>query len=351
MDNSTYRTEIIFTPSPEEELDRIIAGNAGNKLFLATETTVEKLWLRNNVFFGKFSTVVIPAGEENKKLSSVETIWRFLSQHGADRKSLLINIGGGMLTDLAGFAASTFKRGIDFINVPTTLLSQVDASVGGKTGFNFNGLKNEIGTFREPLAVIIHTGFLKTLDQANLRSGFAEMVKHGLIFDPVHLARLEHFNLDDPDYRVLQEMIRQSVGIKKHFVVNDPLEKNIRKALNFGHTVGHAIESMAMESGHPVLHGFAVAWGMTAELFLSAEVCRFPQEETYRISQWIRKTYGKAPLNPGDSARLYELMGHDKKNEAGKIRFTLLTAPGHYEINQSCRREQVLAALDHLFTL
>ncbi len=281
----------------------------------------------------------------------MEKIWTFLSQQGADRKSLLVNIGGGMLTDLAGFAASTFKRGIPFVNIPTTLLSQVDASVGGKTGFNFNGLKNEIGTFREPLAVLLHTDFLKTLDRANLLSGFAEMVKHGLIFDPVHLAELAHFDPDHLNYAEFQEIIRHSVEVKKHFVINDPLEKNIRKALNFGHTIGHAIESLAMESGQPVLHGYAVAWGMAAELFLSSELCGFPQEETHRLSQWIKNLYGRAPLNSGHVARLLEFMGHDKKNEAGQINFTLLSAPGYFEINRHGSTKQITASLNYLCTL
>ncbi len=262
MGNSNIYSEIIFNNNWKLVLQEWIEKYPAGKVFLVTEENVEALWIsKYNSFFDDkgIKKVVIPAGENNKKIGSVEKIWAFLSKNGADRKSLLINIGGGMLTDLAGFAASTFKRGLDFINVPTTLLSQVDASVGGKTGINFNGLKNEIGVFQEPVAVIITTEFLKTIDKENFISGFAEMIKHGLIHSTDHLKELKDFDPENINYELLGEIIRHSVEVKSWFVANDPTEKNIRKALNFGHTVGHAFESLAMEQGRPVLHGFAVA--------------------------------------------------------------------------------------------
>ncbi len=194
MGNSNIYSKIIYTRFPETELAEWIHKYPKGKVFLATEETVNRLWVSKYESFisdNGIKKVVIPSGERNKKIESVAKIWQFLSENGGDRKSMLINIGGGMLTDLAGFAASTFKRGIDFLNIPTTLLSQVDASVGGKTGINFNGLKNEVGTFNEPIAVIINTDFLKTIDDENFISGFAEMIKHGLIFSPEHLKELE----------------------------------------------------------------------------------------------------------------------------------------------------------------
>ncbi|MBT6006596.1 MAG: 3-dehydroquinate synthase, partial [Prolixibacteraceae bacterium] len=266
---------------------------------------------------------------------------------GGDRKSLLINIGGGMLTDLAGFAGTTFKRGIDFLNVPTTLLSQVDASVGGKTGINFSGLKNEVGTFKEPVAVIINTDFLKTIDKENFISGFAEMIKHGLIKSPEHLKELKEFNIENIDYDILQEVIRHSVNVKEYFVRNDLTENNIRKALNFGHTAGHAFESLAMRQNRPILHGFAVAYGMILEIDLSVKICGFPEKKLNEFTRWLLNIYGKFEISTIDFEQLYELMTHDKKNEAGRINFTLLSETGKIEINQNCEKEMILKALEY----
>lgn len=349
MDKSKIYSKIIFTEAPKEELTSLIEHYNINKIFLATEENVERLWgpefndFINNKLIKK---VVIPSGEENKKLDSVAKIWEFLSKNGADRKSLLINLGGGMLTDLAGFAASTFKRGIDFINIPTTLLSQVDASVGGKTGINFNGLKNEVGTFKEPVAVIIFTDFLKTLDRENFLSGFAEMIKHGLIHSPAHLRELKHFDVNNIDYKNLQGIIRHSVEVKQYFVSHDPTEQNIRKALNFGHTAGHAFESLAMEQKRPIMHGFAVAWGMMAELYLSVKKCGYPMDKCLEVTNWLTLLYGTFKINGVDFEQLFEFMIHDKKNEAGRINFTLLSASDKLQINQDCDKKIVFEALD-----
>lgn len=350
MGNSKNNSKIIFSTSVENELLPFIKNYPAGKVFLATEERVDKLWVSKfDTFFAQqqIKKVVIPAGENNKKISSVEKIWAFLSENGGDRKSLLINIGGGMLTDLAGFAASTFKRGIDFLNIPTTLLSQVDASVGGKTGINFNGLKNEIGAFKEPVAVIINTLFLTTIDNENFISGYAEMIKHGLIRSNDHLHELQKFNYNSVDYDLLQEIIRHSVDIKKHFVENDLTENNIRKALNLGHTIGHAFESMAMQQNRPILHGFAVAYGMIAELYLAMKICNFPKNEIEWITKWLLNVYGKFEIESGDFETLYKLMTHDKKNEAGKINFTLISAIGQIEINQNCTKELIFEALEY----
>ncbi len=351
MGNSQIYSKIVYSRFLEQELEMWIGKYPKGKVFVATEKTVDQLWMNefNRFFESKgIKKVLIPAGENNKKLESVGKIWQFLSDNGGDRKSLLINIGGGMLTDLAGFAATTFKRGIDFLNVPTTLLSQVDASVGGKTGINFNGLKNEIGTFKEPVAVIINTDFLKTIDRENFISGFAEMIKHGLIYSPKHLAELQDFDIENIDYDLLQEIIQHSVNVKEYFVSNDPTEKNIRKALNFGHTAGHAFESLAMSQNRPILHGYAVAYGMILELYLSVKKCNFPEQDFTELTHWLLKIYGKFEIKDNDFDVLYELMTHDKKNEAGRINFTLISKIGQIEINQNCAEDLIYEALGSL---
>jgi 3-dehydroquinate synthase len=354
MDNSKIYSKIIYSNSPEVELIEWVNGYEKGKVFLVTEENVDNLWLpgfSQILENHSIKKLVLPAGESNKKLESVSKVWEFLSQNGADRKSLLINIGGGMLTDLAGFAASTFKRGIDFLNVPTTLLSQVDASVGGKTGINFNGLKNEIGTFKDPVAVIINTEFLKTIDHPNFLSGFAEMIKHGLIKNTDHLDELKAFDLENINYKSLLQVIQNSVNVKEYFVLNDPTEKNIRKGLNFGHTAGHAFESLAMEQNRPVLHGFAVAWGMIAELYLSVKNCGFSETDCRELTQWLLNIYGKFGIGENDFERLFELMTHDKKNESGRINFTLLAEPGKMKINQNCEKELIFETLKYFSEL
>lgn len=350
MGNSKIYSKIIYNRALEQELLPFIKKYPAGKVFLATEETVNELWISkfDDFFQSKgIQKVVIPAGESSKKIESVAKIWEFLSKNGGDRKSLLINIGGGMLTDLAGFAATTFKRGIDFLNVPTTLLSQVDASVGGKTGFNFNGLKNEIGTFKEPIAVIINTDFLKTIDAENFISGYAEMIKHGLIHSPEHLEELKTFDFKNIDYDLLQEIIRHSVNVKEYFVANDLTENNIRKALNFAHTVSHAFESLAMEQKRPILHGFGVACGIVAELYLSVKKCNLPERDFEELTKWILEVYGKFEIKESDFESLYELMTHDKKNESGRINFTLLPKIGEIAINQNCEKELIFEALQY----
>jgi 3-dehydroquinate synthase len=293
----------------------------------------------------------IPSGEEHKNLDSVIEVWNFLEDHGADRKSLLINLGGGMLSDLCGFAASCFKRGLHFVNIPTTLLSQVDASVGGKTGINFKGLKNEIGVFNQPQTVLIAPEFLKTIDRANFLSGYAEMLKHGLIHSKDHWDELLQFDLDRIDYTSLGEVIARSVAVKEYFVENDPTEQNIRKALNLGHTVAHAFESLALQQKRPILHGYAVAYGLVVELFLSAQKAGFPMEQAKEISSWIVKTYGRFEITTSDYDTLYLKMTKDKKNEAGRINFTLVPEIGQVEINVNIEKAMIYEALDYFRSL
>ncbi len=288
-----------------------------------------------------------------------------------------------MVTDLGGFAASTFKRGIKYINIPTTLLSMVDASVGGKTGINFNGLKNEIGVFNAPETVIIDTQFLKTLDHENICSGYAEMLKHGLInrneasaTDYASFGALLNFDLNNVDYTLLGQMVGASVAIKEQIVIEDPFEHGIRKALNLGHTAGHAFESWGfkradaltyngewrMENGddapanyrlaqgnsahHPPLHGYAVAWGLICELYLSCVKTGFPTDKMRQTVRFIKENYGTLPITCDDYEELYEYMTHDKKNTAGIINFTLLGGIGDIRINQTADKKEIFEMLD-----
>ncbi len=343
-------SNIIFSQQIEAELDKIIASYSAGKVFLLTEIIPEKLCLPLiDGIIKKYNIrkITIEGGEKNKSIDSVLKVWEVLSKEGADRKSLLINIGGGMLTDLGGFAASTFKRGMKFVNIPTTLLSQVDASIGGKTGINFNGLKNEIGVFKEPDAVIINTNFLKTIDKENFLSGYSEMIKHGFIKSPEHWKELQEYDLKDIDYEALQEIIARSVSVKDWHVQNDLTEQNIRKALNFGHTVGHAFESFALYDNRPILHGYAVVYGMIVELYLSVKMCGFSIDELKNISQWILEKYGKFEISKKNYEELYELMTHDKKNEGTRINFTLISEIGKVEINQDCSKDLVFEALEY----
>jgi len=350
MTASNIHSNIIFSQQIETELEKIVSSFPVGKVFLLTEETPAKLCLpliQNLIDKYQIRMTTIEGGETHKSIRSVEQVWEVLSKYGADRKSLLINIGGGMLTDLGGFAASTFKRGMAFVNIPTTLLAQVDASLGGKTGINFNGLKNEIGVFNEPNTVIINTNFLKTIDFENFLSGYAEMLKHGLIKNPAHWDELMVYDFNNIDYEALQEIISHSVDVKKWHVENDLTEKNIRKALNFGHTVGHAFESYALHEGRPILHGYAVVYGMIAELYLSAAKCGFDKQLLDQISKWMLEKYGKFDIKPADYEALYELMTHDKKNEGSRINFTLISKIGQVEINQDCPKELIFEALDY----
>jgi 3-dehydroquinate synthase len=345
-----YHASIIVTKEVENELGKILSRYPKDKLFLVTESNCDILCrslISQTPGFEYLKKVVIPAGEENKKLSSVEKIWLFLSENGADRKSLVVNLGGGMLTDLGSFAASTIKRGMDFVNIPTTLLAQVDASVGGKTGFNFNGLKNEIGVINQPLMVLIDTRFLQTIDFPNFNSGYAEMIKHGMINSQEHLDEVGHFDLTNPDLEILRGIIARSVAIKDSFVFQDPNERNIRKALNFGHTIGHAFESFALYSDHPILHGYAVAYGMIAELYLSHKVCNLPLEKVNELSNWLIGIYGNYFIDENQYEALYQLMTHDKKNEGARVNFTLIPTPGEVAINQNCDKNLIFEALDY----
>jgi 3-dehydroquinate synthase len=291
--------------------------------------------------------ITIQPTDEAKTLETLATVWTSLQKGGATRHSLMINLGGGMVTDLGGFAASTFKRGMAYINIPTTLLSQVDASVGGKTGINFGGLKNEIGVFNCANSVILSSTFLRTLDTENMLSGYAEMLKHGLLSSKENWAELLTFDITTPDYATLQNLVAKSVAIKEQIVKEDPTEKGIRKALNLGHTAGHAIESLALKEGRTILHGYAVAWGLLMELYLSARKCGFPAKEMHQMEAYIKEHYGKFLYECKHYETLYNFMSHDKKNQGGNINFTLLGGIGDIRINQTASQDEIEEMLDY----
>ena len=342
------KQKVIISNQLEQILSEEIAACKADHTFILTDETTLRLCLpvvSSYACLQGARTITIKAGDTHKDLESISHVWSELQRMGATRHSLLINLGGGMVTDLGGFAASTFKRGISFINIPTTLLSMVDASVGGKTGINFGGLKNEIGVFNNASCVILDTIFLQTLDEKNILSGYAEMQKHGLISTEEHWAELMNFDIEKPNLKELGELVAKSVQVKERIVTEDPTEKGIRKALNLGHTVGHAFESLALQR-KPVLHGYAVAWGLVCELYLSVAKTSFPVDKMRQMTRFIFEHYGRMSITCDDYPALLELMTHDKKNTGSDINFTLLGGIGDIRINQTATKEEIEEALD-----
>ena len=400
--------KVVMSQNLEEVLTAAVADCEKDRLFILTDETTKALCLPVVEGFGCLKgaqIITIGATDTHKTLDSLSHVWEALGEGGATRHSLLINLGGGMVTDLGGFAASTFKRGINYINIPTTLLSMVDASVGGKTGINFRGLKNEIGVFNNAATVILDTQFLKTLDAENILSGYAEMLKHGLIDSESHWAELVSFdfernseerivnseerivnseerignseerignseerivnseerignseerivnseerivNSEESWWMELQRMVEKSVAVKQRIVTEDPTEQGIRKALNLGHTAGHAFESFALKH-QPILHGYAVAYGLVCELYLSCIKTGFPTDKMHQTVNFIHEHYGKMSITCDDYPQLMELMTHDKKNVTGIINFTLLGGIGDIRINQTATKDEIYEALD-----
>lgn len=338
--------QLIFTNNVADELHALIDAMApASTFFLADANTAT---IARELMRPGDSLITINPGDENKNLDSLTSVWQALMLGKATRRSLLVNVGGGMITDLGGFAAATFKRGIRFINVATTLLGAVDAAVGGKTGINFHDFKNEIGAFAPADAVVISTRYFTTLPEAELRSGFAEMIKHGLISSESAYRRLLNFNITDADLTALLPLLEENVMVKRDIVDADPREQGIRKALNLGHTAGHALESLALERHAPVPHGFAVAHGLLIDMILSHMLEGFPSAELYPMAELLRRAYAKfPPIGCNDYPRLLELMAHDKKNpSANAINFTLLRAPGEPVIDRIVAAADIRTALD-----
>lgn len=343
--------KVIKSDNLNIDLNEVLNNIRFDKLFVLTDSNTDRLCfphIATNQKVSEASKIIIKAGDNNKNIESLTHIWQHLSEHGATRHSLMINLGGGMLTDIGGFAAATFKRGIKFINIPTTLLGAVDAAVGGKTGINFSGLKNEIGAFAPAETVLIDSVFFKSLDSQNLLSGYAEMIKHGLIdCDKVWIDILA-FDMENIDYNKLRELTVTSVSIKERIVELDPFEHGIRKALNLGHTIGHAFESLSYDINKPIQHGYAVAWGIICELYLSLKICNFPQDKLRKTVNFIKENYHGFLYDCHQYEKLYEYMKHDKKNESDTINFTLLSDIGQIEINQTASKEDIFESIDFL---
>ena len=342
------------------------------KTFLLLDENTENYCLNvlKDLDFQNVIKIVIPSGEHNKTIETVQYIWLQLIENHADRKSLLINVGGGMVTDIGGFAASCYQRGIDFINIPTTLLGMIDAAIGGKTGIDFQGLKNQIGLFSQPLAVVILFEFLETLPKRELLSGLAEIIKYGFIVDksfleakllknPVNLVNPVYFlrrqesevrsqNIYNPVNLVNPVYIKKAIDVKDKITRSDANEHGLRKILNFGHTVGHAIETYLIENQKEIRHGEGVAMGMVSVLYLSEKYCGLNHDVTLNYQDLYAKTFNRFCLNDIPVEALMEIMRHDKKNEGGDIRFVLIEDYGKPVYDVVVRPEDIIDSISYL---
>ncbi|MCB2219992.1 MAG: 3-dehydroquinate synthase [Bacteroidetes bacterium] len=308
-----------------------------NKIFVLVDENSRKYCLprlvSNIQLFQQVHILEVPPGEETKTLQTCQELWLQLTNNGADRNSVLINLGGGVLSDLGGFVASTFKRGIRYVNIPTTLLSMVDASIGGKVGVDMNGLKNQIGVFSNPQVVFVIPEFLDTLPDRQMSNGFAEIVKHALIYE-------KHYwdELSAKQFREIKnwkEIIDWSMEIKNYFVTEDPLDTGFRKVLNYGHTIGHAIEAFSLQhDDEPLLHGEAIAIGLICESYISQKVAGLPQDELDEIIHYVLNNFDHYSFRSGNFDLIIDIMKHDKKNTGNQFNFTLLTSIGNSLINQ-----------------
>ncbi len=342
---------IHFNEDAYQQLNDYLSSDHISTVFVLVDENTHKHcyaeFLSNLSIKKEVKVIEIKAGETHKNITTCVAVWKKLTDFGADRKSLLINLGGGMVTDLGGFVASTFKRGIKFINIPTTLLSMVDASVGSKTGVDLDNLKNLIGLFSNPEMVLIDSNYLQTLSARETRSGVAEIIKYGLTFDRKLLDDIKNDNWKN--ISKLNVIIYQSITIKNDVVLQDPKEEGLRKVLNYGHTVGHAIESYFLE--HKTLenltHGEAIAIGMVIEAYLSYKLHNFPLTELTALKEYISKTFGKTIIATEHYTTILGLMKHDKKNINGSIRYILLKDVSDFVINATAPTELVVEGLDY----
>ena len=345
--------KLIFTNLVGEAIDKLIDDLGNPSVFILSDVNTSQyvipvLALQSKTIENA-PLITIKAGDMNKTLDQVQNVWKRLQDLEAVRTSVLINIGGGMVTDLGGFVAATYKRGIRAINIPTNLLSAVDASIGGKTAINFNGYKNDIGTFTEPVASIISTIFFNTLPKQELLSGYAEMLKHALLESHSELRQLMDYSVQfpqfDPDH--LLKLIESNVKVKTSVVEEDLTENGARRMLNLGHTAGHAFEELAFKRLTPIPHGFAVAHGCVVALILSHMILGLPSDILYTFSNYVRKTYNVFDFSCDDYDQLLAFMSHDKKvDKAGEIRFTLLANIGDPRINNVVSADKIRSALD-----
>lgn len=341
---------IYFNANGYQSLNKQFVEKLYSKIFVIVDTNSHEFCLP--YFLSHLETnleieiIEFEHGEANKNITTCVEIWNILTDLGADRKSIIINLGGGVVTDLGGFVASTFKRGIDFIAVPTTLLAMVDAAIGGKNGVDLGNLKNQIGVINTPKMVLVDTKYLQSLPQNEMRSGLAEMLKHGLIFDKKYWQQF--LDLKKLDLTDLDQLIFESIDIKNQIVMQDPNEIGIRKALNFGHTLGHAIESYFLENQDKttLLHGEAIAIGMILESFISLHFQLIDCATYTEIKTNINNIFDKILIEEIDIKPILELLIHDKKNEFGKIKFVLLDGIGNTKNNIEVDEATILAAFD-----
>ncbi len=329
-----------------DSLIKIIDKKKYSKIFLLVDENTENYCL--NIFKDKtnlsLELIRIKSGEENKNIHTCIKIWNSLINRNADRKSLLINLGGGVISDIGGFSANTFNRGIDFVNIPTTLLSIVDASVGGKTGINQNGIKNKVGTFYDPKLVIIDTDYLETLDQRQINSGYCEIFKHSLISK--ENSKFEYLSdCNEIDFSL--DIIINSINIKNNFVVEDKYEEKLRKGLNFGHTIGHAIETHFMSSDKKLLHGEAIAIGIIIEAYLSKMMYGFDVKKVDKIKNHLLTIFPKVKFNFNSINNIIKVMEHDKKNKNKKVNFVLLSEIGKLIFDVNVSNANILKAFEY----
>ncbi|WP_162417691.1 3-dehydroquinate synthase [Cyclobacterium roseum] len=340
---------IIFSSNIAQDLQRYLSTKKYSKLGLIMDShTINHCYPILSDELPTHSMYAFEAGEKYKNLDSCQGIWQWMTETNLDRKSLIVNIGGGVAGDMGGFCASTYKRGIRFVNIPTTLLSQVDASVGGKLGIDFNGFKNHIGIFNQPEGVLISDQFLETLPEAELRSGYAEVIKHGLIRNENYFQSLKTENWQNQQWK---DIISVSVGIKREVVDKDPKEDGLRKILNFGHTIGHAVESHYLDSPYHLLHGEAIAIGMLTEAFLSHKFLRMPKEDLESIEQKLLAIYGKISIADADFDAIIKRCFQDKKNDGESLNFSLLKRIGTCDFNIVVGKEAVIEALEYYNSL
>jgi 3-dehydroquinate synthase len=345
------RGSVYFNQGSWAALAKVLEDLSPTKVFVLTDTNTKtyclELFLKNVTFNITPEVLTIPAGELHKTITTCVGLWNELSEKGADRNSLLINVGGGVVTDLGGFVASTFKRGIEFINIPTSLLAMVDASVGGKNGVDLGILKNQIGIIRNPKCVIIDSKFLKTLADEQIISGYAEILKHGLIHSEEYWNLAAQFDITNSVET--DALIWGSVLIKNEVITEDPNENGLRKTLNYGHTLGHAIESYLLEhnSKKALLHGEAIAIGMILATYISSETLAFPKATLERITQTILQNFPKVRFNDLDIEEVIKLLVYDKKNSNGKVYFVLLSDFGQHKINKEVPNILIYKAFEY----
>lgn len=328
-------------------LNQLVKINRYTKVAILTDEVVAKLWLLRLIedLQPKPAVIIIKTGEQHKSLTTLSFVWRQFLRHGLDRRSLLINLGGGVVTDLGGLAAATFMRGIDFINIPTTLLAQVDAAIGGKTAIDFAGVKNLLGVFTEPKAVIIDPQILSSLPQRQLTSGFAEMIKHGLIHDKNHWQLAVSKKPSQFSPAELIQLIKQSVKIKTDIVAADSRELGPRKLLNFGHTVGHALESLSLKTKTPLLHGEAVSLGIVAAAKLSQLKGMISEKELDLIEAGLKRAGLPTRTKLISVTKILNLIQRDKKNRGKIINWTLLKTIGQAVVDQRVGDQQIIEAI------